>query len=173
MNIRFKDYLLENVYLRATEMQRGEILDLWYEHKAVPDPSERVRRCREAVYMVRDGASELVGVSTVALTQVLDGRFFYAYRMFIRPQDRIPYLMWAVTDGTRDFLRDFRHPEAQAAGMYIVTENAKLMRPGMKRSFRRHGYDYLGKTPHGLDMWATAFAAAESPNAPAAASDQR
>ena len=67
-------------------------------------------------------------------------------------------LMWAVTDGTRDFLRDFTHPDALTAGLYLITENPKLMRPGMKRSFQRHGYVYRGKTVHGLDVWVAEFA---------------
>jgi hypothetical protein len=160
MDLRFKGYRLENVYLRSTDMQRGEILDLWYQHRAVPDPSERARRSHEAVYMVRDAAGELAGLSTVGPAPLADGRIFYNYRMFLRPKDRVPYLMWAVTDGTRDFLRDFAHPQFQAAGLLIVTENPKLMRPGMRRSFRQHGYDYRGKTALGLDLCVAEFAGA-------------
>lgn len=156
----FNGYRLENVYLRSTDMQRGEILDLWYQHRAVPDPSERVRRSHEAVCLVRDATGALAGLSTVGPMQLADGRVFYNYRMFLRPQDRVPYLMWAVTDGTRDFLRGFAHPQFQAAGLLIVTENPKLMRPGMRRSFQRHGYDYRGKTAQGLDLWVVEFAGA-------------
>ena len=156
--MRFNDYLLENVYLRTTDAQRAEIMALWQQEGAVPDPAERARRSREVVFMVRNAAGELAGLCTVGLTRVPDGRVFYAYRMFLRPQDRMPYLMWAVTDGTRDFLRGFTHPDTPTAGLYLITENPKLMRPGMKRSFQRHGYSYRGKTVHGLDVWVAEFA---------------
>lgn len=155
--LKFKDYRLENVYLCASAAQRDEVMALWQAHGAVPDPSERARRSHEVVFMTRNPAGELAGVSTVGLTRLGDGRVFYAYRMFLRPQDRAPYLMWAVTDGTRDFLRNFPHPQARAAGMLIITENPKLMRPGMKRSFQRHGYDWRGKTAFGLDIWTVEF----------------
>ncbi len=49
-------------------------------------------------------------------------------------------------------------PEPKPAGMLIVTEIPKLMRPGMRRSFQRHGYLYRGKTPRGLDRWLAPFA---------------
>ena len=91
--MRFNDYLLENVYLRTTDAQRAEIMALWQQEGAVPDPAERARRSREVVFMVRNAVGELAGLCTVGLTRVQVGRVFYAYRMFLRPQDRMPYLM--------------------------------------------------------------------------------
>lgn len=155
--LRFRDYTLENVYLRVTERQRGEIVRFWREQGAVPDPAERARRSDEVVLMVRNAAGELAGLSTVELKREADGRIFFAYRMFLRRKDRVPYLMWAVTDGTFDSLKRLPHPRASAAGMMIVTENPKLMRPGMKRDFQRHGYAYQGKTDQGLDIWVSNF----------------
>jgi hypothetical protein len=159
MKLRFRDHVLENVYLCTSEDQRREIMAFWLEHKAVSDPNERARRSHEVAVMVRNGEGELAGLSTVGLTRVGDGRIFYAYRMFIRPRDRVPYLMSKVTNVTRDTLRDFAHPQGPVAGLLIVTENPKLMRPGMKREFERQGYHYQGKTPQGLDVWAVEFGA--------------
>ncbi len=63
----------------------------------------------------------------------------------------------AVLNGTRDFLRKFAHPTLKPEGMVLVTENRKLMRPGMQRPFARHGYRYWGKTAWGDDVWAVEF----------------
>src|SRR5207248_3290355 len=94
--LHFKDYLLENVYLRTTELQRLEIITLWEEEGAISDPNEAERRSHEAVFLVRTAAGELAGLSTVGFARVKDGRTFYAYRMFLRKQDRAPYLMLKV-----------------------------------------------------------------------------
>ena len=157
MTRRFRDYLLENVYLRATEVQRSEIIALWQGEGVVRDAGERERRSHEAVFLIRAPSGELAGLSTVGLVRVEGGRKFYAYRMFLRKRDRVPYLMVTVTQATRDFLRNFAHPEFQPSGMLIVAGNPKLMRPGVQKLFARHGCRYWGKTPWGEDVWAVDF----------------
>jgi hypothetical protein len=156
-DIRFRDYLLENVYLRTTAAQRSEIMGLWHEEDALGDTSEAKRRSHEAVFLVRSPSGQLAGLSTVGFVRLKDGRKFYAYRMFLRTQDRVPYLMLEVVIATRDFLRTFQHPEVPAAGLVHVNENPKLMRPGMRRLFERTGYRYWGKTPAQEDVWGVEF----------------
>ena len=94
------------------------------------------------------------------MQRLRDDQVVYAYRMFLREQDRVPYLMNAVIARTRDFLRDFKHPKANPVGVLHVNENPKLMRPGVRRLFERHGYRYLGQNRKGQDMWLTEFAQA-------------
>jgi hypothetical protein len=156
-DVRFRDYLLENVYLRTTKAQRAEIIALWHEKGAISDPAEAKRRSSEAVFLVRTALGELAGLSTVGFLRVKDGRIFYAYRMFLREQDRVPYLMVAVIRATRDFLRTFQHPELEPAGMIHINENSRLMRPGIRKLFERYGYRYWGETPLGEDVWAFEF----------------
>lgn len=157
MNIRFKNYLLVNTYFRITESQRNEVIHFWRQQRAVIDPVEAERRSYEVVFMVRAASGELVGVCTVGLTQLQNGRTYYAYRMFLRRQDRVSYLMRTVAIATRDFLHDFEHPQARPEGMLIVTENPKLMRSGIRRYFERNGCLYCGKTLRGQDVWVAEF----------------
>src|SRR5713101_3827734 len=110
-DVHFKDYLLQEVYLRTTQAQRSEVIALWKEEGALEDPEEAARRSHEAVFLVRAASGELAGLSTVGLVRVKDGRTFYAYRMFLRRRDRVPYLMLAVIVATRDFLSSFQHPD--------------------------------------------------------------
>jgi hypothetical protein len=154
---RFKDYLLENVYLRTTKLQRTEIMALWHDGGFVIDGGQAEHRAREVVFLVRTASGELAGVSEAALVRVRGHRRFYAYTMFLRKSDRVPYLMLAVLNGTRDFLRNFEHPRLQPHGMLLVTENRKLMRPGMRKLLARHKYRYWGRTAWGDDVWAVEF----------------
>ncbi len=158
MILTFHDYRLEAVYLAVGATQREEIIHFWREQRAVLNPTEAERRSRQVVFMVRNGAGELAGLSSVGLKRLPEeDRPYYAYRMFLRQQDRAPYLMRVVTNATRDFLRDFDHPQIQAAGMLIVTENRKLMRTGIRRYLERHGYRYRGRNRKGLDVWVAEF----------------
>jgi hypothetical protein len=157
--ISFRGYRLTPVYLGITDAERAEVIAMWRDARAFRDPSVAEQRSREVVLLVRHAASgDLAGVSTVALKpRPADGRMLYHYRMFLRPEHRQPHLMRAVTNTTRDVLRDFRHPDAEPAGMLIVTENRKLMRPGLKRLLERHGYEYRGRERRGLDVWLARF----------------
>ena len=117
--------------------------------------------------MRREDSGELAGVSSVSLARTADGRVYYAYRMFLRPADRVPYLMWAVIAATRDFLQGYAHPQARPLGLLHINENPKLMRPGTRRFFLRHGYRYLGANGLGQDLWLAEFAQADGGPAPA------
>jgi len=156
-NLLSNGYLLENVYLRTTDAQRSEILALWRDEGAGLSRVDAERSSREAVFLVRRRSGELAGVSNVALVRLKGGKRFYSFSLFLRPRDRVPFLMVKVCDATRDFLRDFKHPLGQPEGMLNVNENHKLMRPGMRRVFARQGYQYWGQTAQGLDVWATLF----------------
>ena len=155
--LRLKDYRLENVYLRTTESQRCEILALWRDAGVVLDCGEAERRTREAVFLVRTASGELAGLSEVALVRVRGRRRFYAYTMLLRQRDRVPYLMLAVLNATRDFLHNFAHPKLRPEGMLLVTENRKLMRPGVRKLLARHGYRYWGRTARDEDVWVVEF----------------
>jgi len=155
--LHFKNYLLENVYLRTTEPQRSEVIALWQNEEAITDLSEAQRRSHEAVLLIRNPTGELAGLSTVGFVRAPDGRVFYAYRMFLRRQHRVSFLMVAVILATRDFLQTFQHPSVQAAGMLHINENPKLMRPGIHRLFEKHDYRYWGTTPQAEDVWVFEF----------------
>jgi hypothetical protein len=157
-DVRFRDYLLQNVYLRTTQTERSEIIALWFCEEALDDPAEAKRRSHEAVFLVRSASGELAGLSTVGFVRLKEGRTFYNYRMFLRKGDRVPNLMMAVVLATREFLRTFQHPERQSAGLLHINENPKLLRPGMRRVFERIGHRYWGKTPLDEEVWGVEFA---------------
>ncbi len=157
-DLQFKSYLLRYVYLCTTEEERAEIRQLWASEGVLLDPLEAERRCSQTAVLVRNGAGELVGLSTVAIVRLEDDQLFYAYRMFIRPRDRVPNLMVAVVGSTRKFLGRFQHPDLKPAGMVIVSGNPKLARPGARALFARYGFVYWGQTPYGEEVWGFEFA---------------
>ena len=133
-----------------------EIVDFWQRNRAIADPREAQRRSAEVVFTVRDSTGCLVGVSTVYEAKIQGDRRYFFYRMFIQPRDRVPGLMRRVVLATRDYLRDLRLP-GKPRGIVIVAENPKLTGRGMRRQFRRYGWQLLGRTPRGQDVWKSDF----------------
>lgn len=154
---RFGDYRLEPVYCTSSIAQRTEAVAFWLAQGALASRAEAERRSHELVFLVRRGDGLLAGVSTVALQTGADGRTYYVYRMFLRGEDRVPWLAQAVTGATHAFLNSYDAPEPRPHGMLIVSENPKLMRPGIRRYLRRRGCVFHGKTARGLDQWLALF----------------
>lgn len=153
----YHGYAVEDVYQAIPPDLREEILDLWERNKVIPSREAAERRVDQVVLAIRNRAGEVAGVSTVYVGDFQQpGNAYYFYRMFIQPADRIPGLMRFVTLRTCDVMRE-RHVPGGPQGVIIVTENAKLMRPGMRRMFERNGYEYMGRGPKGHDAWRVLF----------------
>ena len=133
----------------------------WLDQGALASRAAAERRAHQLILLVRRSDGRLAGMSTAGTETAGDGRRYYVYRMFLAPEDRVPYLMREVTNESRDLLRASEHPEGPTAGMLIETENRKLMRPGIRRYLARHGYVYTGRSRRGLDLWLAPFDGAE------------
>ena len=173
-DLSYGDYQMEIVLGEKPEELRHEIVEFWKANRALrTGPEERWRRSAEVALIARNGKREIVGVSTVYVRnfRTPDNKYYF-YRMFIRESDRVPGMMRFMTLTTRDAL-DERHEEggppaaggpAAAGGpkgVVIVTENKKLMRPGMRRMMERGGFTLAGKSPKGFDVWRYDFGTAE------------
>jgi Predicted metal-binding protein related to the C-terminal domain of SecA len=159
----YHGYKLYNVYQKTTPDLRREIVAFWQRNKAIPDLREAERRAHEVVYLIRNPAEVIVGVSSVYTARAGNPpASYYFYRMFIQPGDRIYGMMRLVTIRTRDFLRD-EVPKPEPRGLVIITENPKLMRKGMQRVFARFGFEFVSKTQRGLDVWVYRFEQSPAP----------
>lgn len=158
---RFGAYRIENVHLRTSSEQRQEIVQFWLRERAIPTLPEAVRRAHEVCLLVRrdDGTGVLAGVSTVGRMRTRSGLIYWVFRMFLRKPDRVPRLSLAVANATCAHLRLRARREGDAAGMLIVTENVKLMRPGARMLFQRQGCRYVGRNARGQDVWVVDFPA--------------
>jgi hypothetical protein len=153
------------VHPRPNGEARAEAVAFWLDQGALADREAARRRARQLVLLVRRPDGCLAGMSTAGVKTAADGRRFYAFRMYLRPEDRVPYLMREVTNRSRDLLRAGEHLQGPVAGMLIETENRKLMRRGIRRYFARHGYVYKGRNRRGLDLWLAPFPTADTPAA--------
>ncbi|MDD5329029.1 MAG: hypothetical protein PHX38_03430 [Sulfuricella sp.] len=152
------DYTLTAVYGRMDEMLAREVAAFWLSHQAIANPQEAMRRANEVVIVVRNAAGELVGVNSVyADTFNRSTRSWYFYRMFVREQDRVPGLASRMTLAASDFLRAQATSAPDIAGMVLITENSKLMKPAAQRKLRRLGWHYVGRGPLGRDAWKIDF----------------
>lgn len=151
MELTYNKYRIIPVYGKTDEVQRQDILRFWARNRAIGNPAEARRRTRDVVLIIRDEAGEVAGVTSVYVDQFQGQRYYY-YRMFIEPGDRVYGMMSFATGATRNLLRDLEVPD-KPLGIVAITENVKLMRKGTRRQFERIGWEYVGKTENGLDIW--------------------
>ena len=159
--LSYGDYRLVPVLGSTTEKIRKDIIYMWLANRAFRDPRlvDLEARAREAAYIAQNAQGEVVGVSTVypAIFQA-DGQPYFFYRMYIRPMDRVYGMMKLMTSKTWELLQSA--PErGQARGVIIITDNRKLMRPGLRRMFQRTDCEYIGTTPDGKDIQRKLFGA--------------
>ncbi|NBC28961.1 MAG: hypothetical protein GVY29_03090 [Spirochaetes bacterium] len=152
MEKTYGEYRLVSVYQTLDDALRREICAFWERNNAIRDPAEAWRRTQEVVLVIRAADNSIAGI-TSAYVADFDGVPHYFYRMFMAPTHRGVYnMMIAATTTTREVLRDSWSP-GKPRSIVIVTENNKLMRPGMHHVFEERGYHYAGRGPRGFDVW--------------------
>ncbi len=155
--LTYDKYRMQNVFGEKPASLRGEIAEFWLANGALQDEAAAWRRTKEVVLVIRNPEGEMVGISTVYLSDFgARGDKYYFFRMFIRPGDRVPGMMRFVTRETGEFLKA-RYTPGGPRGFVIITENAKLMGPGMRGMLQRAGLTDGGKTRDGADIWYADF----------------
>lgn len=153
----YHGYTVYNVYQAIPPELRDEIVEMWVRNQALPNREVALQRVDQVALAIRNPEGQMAGVSTVYPGDFQQrGNPYFFYRMFIQPVDRVPGLMRFITLQTCYLMRD-RHVAGGPQGVIIVTENQKLMRPGMKRMFERNRYEYFGRDPRGYDVWRFPF----------------
>jgi hypothetical protein len=146
------------VFGAVTEELQREVVAFWYEHGAIRNSLAARQRASQLLCVARNGAGELVGVTTAYLAGLPDreGRYFFC-RMFIRPRSRLLHLANALARAGVDTLRTHRHREAGVRGAALVAENPKFRLAGGRRFLANMGWRPIGKDPRGLDLWTIEF----------------
>jgi hypothetical protein len=150
-------YRLTNVHGRIQPNQREEAIRMWLDEGVLPEPEAR-RRADEIVYLIHAPDGGLIGVNTVYSADFpgSDERFYF-YRTFVRAPSRGDAgLGRAVLRLTWDFLKS-QASQTRPAGLIIVTENPKLMRPGAVGKLTEAGFNRLGRDARGRDIWCRRF----------------
>ncbi|MEJ2761966.1 MAG: hypothetical protein P8126_10705 [Gammaproteobacteria bacterium] len=147
-----------NIFADHDNPLRERVIEFW-DNNGVLERDEAAHRSGEIVFVIMDANDEIAGVSTAYPDSFRSpGDFYYFYRMYIAPAHRVYGMMEFITDKTRDFLHEWKDKYMdRTSGVVIITENPKLMRPGIKRRLRHIGFQHAGKNPKGLDIWVSEF----------------
>lgn len=154
---QFGKHTVTNLYGRVKPMHAQKIIDFWRRNGALPAGAAAAERVHQVVCVAENAAGEVVGVNTVYRAPFGPQQEpYFAYRMFIQPADRVPGMMRFMTVKAYEILKDCEM-DNKPAGIVIVTENEKLMRPGMRALLGRIGYEPVGTDHRGLDVWRQRF----------------
>lgn len=161
-------YRIDAVFGQMTSQLRGELVQFWLDHRALPDANAAWARTDEIVCIARDPAGAIASVNTVYLAP-LQGPddLHYFYRMFTRPQDRLLELTTGMVRLCREALAASPLRDRRARGVVIVAENPKLQGPAGHRLLSSKDWVLLGKNPRGFDVWRKLFPGAAGPVEPA------
>lgn len=153
----YNKYTITNVYGTITADQQQRVLDFWRRNNAIGNPQEAQKRVHQVVLVAENTDNQVVGVSTVYIQQYQGNmKFYYFYRMFIQPVDRVYGMMEFMTQLTHESLKPVSIPN-KPEGMVVITENPKLMRKGMRRMLAKSGLEYVGKDKQQQDIWYWGF----------------
>lgn len=155
-----KNYRFEAVFPTPSVEIAEQVIAFWLRERALPNEAAARQRVAQLVYVIRTPDGEIAGVSTAYTGPApkLGGEYYF-YRMFIRPQDRVPIMMRRVTEMTFEVLEAHTRTGGPQ-GLIAVAENPKLRRPAAERQFERAGWHKIGLDARQQPVWLRRFNAA-------------
>lgn len=139
---------------------RAALVRFWADHGAIDDPFAAWRRTFEVGAVALDGQGDIAGVSSF-YPDILpaDGRPYWFYRTFVRPDSRVVGLAPQLFDCTFATLAvDYGGEPGAPEGVVTIMENPKLDTPAGLRVIRQSGLTLLGTDVHGRSVWRRRFA---------------
>ena len=145
------------MYQRPPPELQSRIIDFWKRNNALNPGTDPQQRVREVVLVAFNQGGDVAGVNTVYTGRLrADGPLLFFYRQFIQPADRVFGLMRFMTMTAWEALRDDSMQDKPVA-VVIISENKKLMRPGMVALLKSRDWQLIGKTSQQQDVWYKAF----------------
>ena len=159
--IALNGYRLDYVHGETTPDLRDEIIGFWRRNNVLPQGTDDETRSRTVVYVARNPAGAIAGVTSAAIADLLKPENpHYFYRMMVQRADRSYALTHTLWQRTGDALAAAYAP-GKPLGVVIIAENRKLSLPGLRRLLMRGGYEHLGTNPKGYDLWLRSFTSAK------------
>ena len=153
----YGNYRIVDLYGQMIPHIADKIISFWRKNHALPANESGQERVRQIVLAAFNEKDEVIGVNTVYPGKLKgDGPLFFIYRQFIQPEDRVFGLMRYMTMKAWAVLGD-KEIEEKPEGVIIITENRKLMRPGIAALFNKWGWQHLGRSPKNEDIWLKKF----------------
>jgi hypothetical protein len=143
--------VFENRWLKDTSDIYEAVLDIWAQHRG-PVGENAEQRLRELVFVIRNESGEVVGMSTAFKAYVKQLRnYFYACRLLLVPDYRIPGLTSKLLVSTRDFLESIHdaEPVNPAIGLITLVENTRIKERRNEAIWPASGMVYIGNSKEG------------------------
>lgn len=151
------------VWQVITPQQKQQLVEFWLKNGAIQSQQEAIRRTNEAVCLAFDADGGIAAVTTVYISKLSKlPHDYYFYRMFIRPDCRLPGLGRRLLGHTYSQLnRQFNAQQMALAsessdskmiglssnipkGLVFITENLKLKQPAVNRALIKRGFKLIG-----------------------------
>jgi len=123
-----QDLIFENVWRKDVAPFSSRVLEIWRDHGG-PMGQLAQERLQQLVYIVKNTEGDVVGMSTAFKMYVKRLRnHFFAMRLMLAPDFRIPGLTSKLLVSTRDFLESIHGEEdtGRAIGLITLVENQRL-----------------------------------------------
>jgi hypothetical protein len=144
---------------QTTPELRIKLVRFWLENGAIADPYMAWRRTFEVGCVVLNREGEIVGVNSFYADRMMtDGRFYWFYRTYIRPDSRMNGLTPFIFHITYDKLSKLYAGEiGSPVGIVLIIENPKLDQRAGLRIMQRGGLEHLGADQQGKSVWRKCF----------------
>jgi len=143
--------VFENVWQQDPSAIREEVLRIWSQAGG-PTGDRAIERLKQVVFVVRNAEGSVVGISTAFKVYVKQLRnYFYAVRLMLIPDYRIPGLTSKLLVLTRDYLEliHTRDTTDRAIGLITLVENQRIKENLNEAVWPASGMVYIGNSPEG------------------------
>ena len=143
--------VFESVWEQNNSAIHPLVLRFWRDHGGPVDTAAQ-ERLQQLAFVVKDQEGDVVGISTAYKVYIKQLRnYFYAIRLMLSPDYRIPGLTSKLLVSTRDFLESIHHREKEnpAIGLITLVENARLKEGRNEAIWPASGMVYIGNSGDG------------------------
>ncbi len=128
-----------------------QVREMWQKYGALEGEDIVQKRSKEIVYIIKNEAGNVGGVSTARPVQAkfLNDRFFYEFRCFIAPPFRAPGLDTLLAVKTKSFLEELEGSNSKFKGMLMIIENEMLKKQRTKAIWPSSEMVFAGYTSKG------------------------
>jgi hypothetical protein len=127
------------------------VKEMWRKYNAIEGANLIAQRSKEIVYVIRDEAGEVGGVSTVRPVQLkfLNDNHFYEFRCFIAPTFRAPGMDTLLAVKTKLFLQEQEGSASKIKGILMIIENESIKQQRTKAVWPESEMVFAGYTADG------------------------
>lgn len=149
-----RDFTYVDCWQQISESDAQAVIAFWRSEDAMDDDQDPQERCKEIVIFARDAAGDVAAAATaVPMTLARLGQPVYYYRAFVGRKYRNNHLILSVVNHSRALLQTYAQAHNYPSiGILLELENDRFARAARRASWSHPRFDYIGKSPRGLDL---------------------